>query len=959
MTYTDTSRSLRKRPDDAQHQTNQEPSLERYIDEALTGLRTDLCRQEELAAQDATNREAISGLVKQIEDVNNRMADCNKDLTTTRENEAQLKEQNVVLEARIATLQSQGGPVEQDAAQLVQLKAELSLKVQALQTIKSELDAKASALREITLANAELRSQVSALQSQLQEGPTAVDFDIERTKLAEKHREEVKKIEEEMRSLATKWDDSQVSKAANTIKQLKADNSSYSKKLADMAKELETTKKRLELQGTNYPTTSRMQGMIDSAEKLASDRKKEVDVLEARLTRSQHAENEVSQLKSQLVDAGEVARKAIQEKGSSIEQMRRVRRECKETENRLDQQLQQCRSDSEEMERRLNSAIQAAEEHGEAATKRMQESAEETIVAERRNHVRQVEALQKSLQDLRTDLQTRIETDEGFREDLQRSWQNEEKKNQAKISELNDKISEAEAQRDEAIAENEQLREDLAKSHRPTASTTKGDFQPIGGAQSIDPRLQNRRPQPGNELPSQLPQEVIQHAVDQGTKPSHLSAPIPGPIIEETQQEPFSVSQYRDTQLSQRGLVGSHSQQHYKFENQKERGSVVEESQQRSYDIFGASHKGGARQQLSVHPSERPRGPVVEESQQQSSSSPSQLQDKQHGRGQLGEQCQQEFLPSSPDCQPSMAADSEKQYRSRLEAESGTQFVPETQYESTAPVEMPSFAHFNSTSALRRGKEHEIASSAFESPPNRAGSQPQRNAPRNFRKSMPPPNIATKMVRRGTDSSSLSSLSQEDINSLAFVAPPTVHTTAGTNCRTPEPGTLGGKTQQSQSIASGSSPNFVEQMANGRSQNTYHHSGGSGQKGVHHQTSHREPRVTGPKRKADSQVVPGYEQERKKKQANRSSQGDGHIRSSRGEGHALSELVAAQNRMSQTPSSSRGEPRFLTQPSRMQTLAGATSSSTIRQTRNTTRKLTKSRLFRPVFGEVIANLVLR
>lgn len=933
--------------------------------------------------QDATNREVISGLNKQIEDIKARMVDCDRALSTTRANEDQLKEQNMSLQAKIVTLEKQSGSIEQTSEQLTQLRADLGLKVATLDKTKSELDAKTGELRKLNTTNDELRSHLNELQEQLDAAPSA---EAERKRLEEKHREDLETFKQNQDELYNDFRENEMANAANELQKMTSDHKRACEKLNEAAKQLDVSKQNLEKLSTDHASViSNMKKRIESADKIAADRKKEIDTLRSTLQSAQKASDEAGSLASQLANEKEALRKAVQEKDLLVEQMGQHRHKHTEDLNRLNQALRQCRTDGEETKKGLEAEVHAAEERGTLAIQQMQHSTEQRTEAEKAECEKRLEALQKSLQESQATLKSQIEQDQKFREEIE----SEEEKNQATIAELNNKILEAETQRDDAFADNEHLREDLAKAHNPkvtpsTDTASKATMQPPEVTNSKDPRLQNRHSQPDDTsllraatVPSQelratdgidRPAKKVLQANSTFENIRGLGNVVSarGHIVEESQSQSqsqmFQPSNYSHTQN------GSSSREEIPS-SRTFGGSTMNDSQQ-CFSAVSQLQNDGTQPGHSL-PSERNRGPVVDESQLQSyghfSNQPapptihveSTQRAQDNTRGPVVEETQDMFFPSSQHFQHSSQGHTSLQqslyttqynnfqFRARKEAESDMQIVPETQYDDTdSQASKPLFANFNAEAEMRKGKYHDLLSDPFDN--TSTGNHALRNVPPRFRKPAPPPNTASKMVRPSTGSSSLSSLpSDGDMPSSSAAVAEKVSKTVH-NFKTPESRSMAGQPRPTTSTPSVSSPGFVEQMAKGRSQNTYR-AGASGNKsGGGHHSNHKEPRAAAPKRKAQSQVVGGYEQERKKKQAARGSEGDG---------HSLSELVASQNRGLRASGSSRATPRAATQPSRMQTFAGASSTS-IRQTRNATRKLSKGEFVDVIIQEHLLILPL-
>lgn len=956
-------------------------------------LKSELCQQEKLAVQDAEKKQTISFLHQKIEEVNARMTECESTLSLARVSETQLKEQNMSLQAKIANFQGQIRSGEQDSAQLTQLKAELDLKVIALQTTTSELDTKASALHSMTVINEDLQSRLDALNLRLNDIPSITDMETERIRLQEKHRQDIECAKNEASAVITKVKALELSDAANALKKTTAEHTKALKKLTSVEQELALSKQELnEFRGKHASEISGMQKKIDSAEVAAAAWKKEIESETLNRKTAQQAAEEVHLLKSQLSAENEAVRKAAQEKGSLLEKIRQLRQKSQEDEDRLNGALQQCRTDSEKFAQSMKAELRAAEERSAEVMRELQSSAEVTMEAEKEKYDKQIKALQKRVYDAQSDLQIRIKSDEDFREELQKSWQSEERNNQTERKQLSGQILEAEKQRDQAIAENERLREDLLKAQSSSISKAAGNpvqesSRLVEGDLVSDPRLHNRHTQPKDgaglrdaKAPSQasgLPEMTMRTSSTTspaaGNDMTELSTSDPtharGPVVDESQLAP-----YRDVNAFHPTAARSRKEDMHR--SRKFNGSVIERPQQPRLSV--SSDLGAEPED---YQSELPwltqstQEPVFDEPQQHTIHGSSQLMTDGAHTGQrtmpfdhqaayrelFGEDSQRHILASSREqglTQPwnlsqhqssLFTRGANRQSEPHSNAENEILFVPETQVEPETHIEKPSFANSNAASTMQEERERKVTSDTFSGPADRT------IIARPFRKTMPPPNTASRRVRTDAESSSLSSLSSlEHRSSSPSAAARTIPTTT-TRQETPELRPFGGKAQRTQSIMSGSSDGFIGQMANARSKITYH-SGGSGKKTDTYQHSNQKhSRASAPKRKAQSQVVQGYEQERKKMAINHSSQGNEPSHSGHDDGYTLSQMMASQNKGLQAPGSLRDAPRASGRSARMRTLAGGGSVNSTRQTRNSTRKLSKSKWFVECVSENVTN----
>ncbi|KAK5124874.1 hypothetical protein LTR85_001064 [Meristemomyces frigidus] len=877
-------------------------AIQAHLDDALKGLRADLSEREDLIRQDATHREAIHGLQDKLKACNIRATEATSQLSATQARENHLKEQNGSLHARITALQSKCSPSENAHVQLSEVKEELNRKTQALETARTELNGKTEELRTLSATNLNLQDQVRSLQRRLEEIQSQViDFGPERAKLETKFKAQLERIQTEMADhsrhayIKDKMDND------NKLLQMTSSKDTLQKQVKPLKDELAATKAKLaELQSQSSKVTDDMGLKLHQKEAHLQAKQQEIETLQESLKELEGHLKGYASAKSQY-DALSTQHHALHTELSAeqskyqdiLKQKSAVAKKAEDTQHALEKaqsaeeeakaELERHRAETatalEDLENQLADAKEAAD-RAEVGFEHYKQSCEDaTSKAEEQSRER-LEALQETFSQKEKELKEQEVDSEAFRKQIDEAWRDAQDKIKNATNKAKAEVAEAQTRRDEAIAENERLRKELAD-------------------------LANKQ---AEALQLQL-EQLKQHQIQQ--RPSSRASTV-------------SASRLR-VPLLRKGITPTASNK--ENEPPKPRKKV----DRNANVIIGTGpvpvpevlRRPESRTKDSAKDSTNARGPVVEESQlQEATPAPyagigTDLRKELHKPSLFGmfsdsddmldtasmrskqllqtvEETQfDDKLPSFAAFNNSMASS----HAARSKPPSSVFSVPSLRGTASQP---PTMHHSTTSEELRKDHDRQAAQSAFNEfviyedsqPLHHSSSSLHVDARRHvqdssslsqaeiekytFRKTYPHPNSASKMVHRAEQGDQGAKRRRSDISDAATSRGAAVHTPniRGEGRDSASRG-MHPPTATHTHVMHSSSPDFIHDAASARKTNTYHTPGGSGSAKrrlsrtnsgtpADPRLARREAPVTS-KRKAEGFIVEGYEHERKKR----------------------------------------------------------------------------------------------
>ncbi|KAK5135786.1 hypothetical protein LTR08_004612 [Meristemomyces frigidus] len=549
-----------------------------------------------------------------------------------------------------------------------------------------------------------------------------------------------------------------------------------------------------------------------------------------------------------------------------------ARKKARSAEEKVRTELAENATAFQRMQSQLGGAKEAAD-RAEARVKYYQQTCESSVNEEKKRGERNLEALQRLLDEKAVELQTQADKDAAFRADIDVAWRDEQANNKRAFDKAKTDVSEAQKQREDAVAEQERLRRELDDLSRKQAEALRHQLEQLeqrlssqkppsrgsnmSGTRIHVPTLQEGMTPTANNKENEPPKP--RKKVDRSGNADVQTLPLPAP---EVLRRPGSRAS--DTVPKE---INAH-------------GPVVEESQ--FQDIFPGppAHLMTAERQPAPFGFFSSSEDMLDSASMRSKQPPQVVQETQHN----------DTLPSFAAFNNSMASSQVV----RPKASSSLSSVPSLQ---GALSQLGTVYPFTASQKSHSG--HDTHASQFTSNDftiyedsqlvkNSLGTQNTENrgvlqdsvrltqAEKNkytFRKTYPDPNTASKLVHREEDvygakrRRSGSGVSREEVQT------PTVR---GEGRDSASRGMHPPNANQTQASHS-SSPDFIRDAATTRKTHTYHNTpgaSGSAKRRLSRKNSgpSADPRLAkreapaAPKRKAEGgHIVEGYEHERKKR----------------------------------------------------------------------------------------------
>lgn len=914
-------------------------AFEAHVDEALTRLREELGRREQLVQQDAAHRETIAGLQEKLKAFNIRITDAESQRANVVAHENALKEQNATLQARVAGLQTKSSPADNARVELIEAKGELNAKAKALESVQADLKGKVEELRSMGTANDALQSQLQTLQGRLKELERNVpDFGPERAELQRQTQGDLERVRKEMAKHTQIFETELRAELGNTLKKLTSERNRLEKQLKPMSEELAACKARIQqLQDQKSTGAATNDQELKRLTKLADTQTHEIAKLQASLNESRQSVKGVAALKeqcsalsSQLSTEKSKLQDTIEKRSALAKQNEDLQRTSGEAGFAAEQakaELQKCQTENESQRKALEKDLaeaKEAEERSNAGLEQLRDSCKDAINDAHLKGERQVQALQDRLSEAQAELQQQKAKDEKFRTAVEQTWHKEQQEWEERTADFTRKVEELEAERNEALTNNERTREELqttVKEQRDSLLEQIDQLRQRAEAAEKKLEAEQRPSSKGSAISSRLHVPSISAGITPTatvkatapTKPRKKADRINNTTVD---GDPIPAPEQLRSDPRRTSSAKSQKSAH---------GPVVEDSQLES-DPFGTLSMTAAKRPANPHPflmfsddddmltvmngGSQPLARTVAETQ--------------------SEDKQQSFtaISSGLRSNPSIAKPSSLFRVPALRDSKSPDIGGQTS------LLRPN--NGNLTYAYRGPDQPQDEFRIYEDPQGSNGSQSQgliderrqlqdslswsqaEKDKYTFQKSFPHPNSASKLMRRASDSQRSAASGGHDSDVASVRGKGRASLSRGLYSSQIVQGTAAGS----------SSPDFVNATtASGRKVSTYNTPGGSvGKRGLSRTNSvpSGDPRLAGrnpppaPKRKAAGQVVEGYEHERKKRLT--SGNGQTGLTGSRARPsiHDLPTFptVPAGPRSSQTDASSH---------SRMRTLGGASS----------------------------------
>ncbi len=845
-----------------------------YFDEAVKSLHDQLADRESLLK---SHQDIVNSLQEQLNTCNVRVAHEEAQKVAAHGEASGLKEQNAELESKVSALQKKISPAENAQFQLNEAKADLEKTRIALTSARTDLESKAEALDALKTANASLTDQMKALQNRLDAIPNPIGHvEIEQEEqLARLIQEAEERVRKEMADHIDVFETQLKTKANNEVKRLTSERNRIEKQLKPLQEELASSKHLItQLQTDNSASPNALKQELERTEKHNHSLQSEIETLQsslgdlkAELTAGQGVQDKLSNLSAQL-HVEEIKLKQTMEHNAELLQQVSHLGQAEEAMVLAKEQAQadiaNLRKENDNLVDVMQKALEEAKGTAERATSGLEhykESCRKSIDDASEKANRKVHALQNSLSEAQADLKREKEEGEKFRNAVEERWLQEQQSFDENLAASNKKVAEAELRASEAEASIERrLRQEIQTAMDEQNATLQEQLEYTQArAEAAEEKMlsQQRPPSDNSETFSCFNSQYMRDGV---TLSAGIKSVVPPKPRKKADRNKHTAAEV-------------------------EVDPAPEEIRLHSYRMNSANGRTFDK------------GPVVEESQFAEGA-------VEHTGGEV-------FVPATSDPEQSSFLSTSTHEGLLLHHESSQALphtVPETQFEDT----LPSFAAVNrnlnpthaamplplltSTSTSPKpgtnviaGIEESILNSftiyedSHEHEQNSQSQYPHHEAhvrtsepwsqeekvKYTYQKPMPQPNSASKRVHSFGHKANYRKSSGPGEQQRPE--------TGQDRYKTPVPNTGFGDGPASRvqsSNGSSSSPAFMQMKLTNRRQSTYYTSSGSSAKRRASQSNAgyiADPRLggrneqAGTKRKADNDIVEGYEHERKKR----------------------------------------------------------------------------------------------
>ncbi|KAK3691772.1 hypothetical protein LTR37_018430 [Vermiconidia calcicola] len=449
-------------------------AIQTHLDTAVGKLSQQLGERANLIKEANAHREEMHSLNETLKACTDRIANYESDVSKVRDQDKQLTEQNASLQAKIDALQSNSTPAQNVQAQLREARAELDSKIKALNAAKTDLEAKSKEARSLNDSNTSLQDQLSSLQRQLKESQSdAANLGPEREELHRKARDSELQMRKEMAEHIANVETQLKHDTGNALKKLTSDRERAGQEKKRLDDELATCKTQvMQLQKDRSSVTAK-HAELDRMKKLSESQKQEIESLQAssselrKALKGDHSlKQQYSTVSAQLASEKSKAQTTVDEKEALLRQVADLQHAADEA-NRAEElatsELEKRRREKEgaleSLEKQLAEA-KADSERSAAGLVRLKVSCKKAVDEANGKGHRQIKALQECLSEAQADLQKAKAEEERFRSELENTWKQEQQLFDERSDQLRRKVLDAERERDEALAANERLEEE-------------------------------------------------------------------------------------------------------------------------------------------------------------------------------------------------------------------------------------------------------------------------------------------------------------------------------------------------------------------------------------------------------------------------------------------------------------------------------------------------------------------
>lgn len=826
------------------------------------------------------HREAIDTLHEGLKQSSGRLVKAEEALQLAQAREGTLKDEIQKLQTKITATPAQPTSAYSAPGQLDDIKAELRAKTEALESARSHLTSKTIEFDSMKKANQELDVTMQRFRHKIDELEQARNELVpERQAVEDRIRKEVERERTELQTCSDTYRAQLEMESKNQMRKLTSDRDRFEKQVTTLKTELASSKKHLEELQNHFADAEPTSEQLEQAKKLTISQTKEIETLKSSLRDLRLSADGDALLREKLATMSEELdnkRKRLQE--AVDEKMAILKKadeylhnmqKANETSEQAKTDLVTCRADLEFKVDKLNQAVNAAQEaksRAEAGQEHFRKSCDKAVADEAAKGRKQLQDLQLELDKAKAEESREKAAGNSFRADVEEEWKRMDADHAQKLEDLRGQIEEAEVAKEAALANTERSIEERttlleqidALKRRLVSAEEKLQRQQESQGENIETISRLQVPSLSQGITPSGSERTTEPArprkkVDRNFNSTHDSSALPVPEV--LRPDCRRAESSNSNQVIQEPVIAD-----FQVVDSQGTGHASRQQEDGGRSNFAMFSDADDDSQLDQRSQSRAPTQKVEETQfdslpsfaaltrnhstqniaglSQMSSSLSMAYDNGYERAVVGPRG---AAPAAP--KPLVAQRGVDYNAHAADANFSV-------YEDGEDVENKAVEAVNTTSSVYpQGSFH--------------WSQEERDK-YTFRKKMPEPNSASKLVREG---SQVSTGGKRRASGLSERAP-----LRERRFETPEVRGEAARSSHS-SVSNSSSPAYVQPASTRRSIRTYSNvPGGSAKRQTSTQPSaSQDPRLVGrnpsqaPKRKADTHITEGYEQERKKR----------------------------------------------------------------------------------------------
>lgn len=444
--------------------------LKKHLDDVLAGLQKLADSQEDGARRDSAHRNAMNGLQEKLTVSNAHVATVEQELMETKDREGLLLQEIENLKNSIEAVHSQPSSGEETHTQLEDTRAELQAKVTAFEQANASLASKASELEALRKTNEDLRTSIQSLRTKIDEQElTMRDLIPQKEAIEDRTRQEIERVRAESLQHHEEFRAQLEMEKKNQLKKLTSDRDRYEKQVIPLKDALNASKRRVEELQQSAAQGEVSNEQLDQMKKLSHTQSKEIEALKSSLSLLQESANLDASLKAKLADIASeldteraLRQEADEAKAAFLQQSDEHLKKSAEAKTTCEQakaELATCRTSFETEIQKLAVEVQDAQEarqRAEAGQEHLKRSCDATLENESNKNRHKEEALQESLAERDTELRKVKDEAVSFQAEVEREYELMRADHVKQMDDLRHQIQKLEAARNEAVAKEEQ-----------------------------------------------------------------------------------------------------------------------------------------------------------------------------------------------------------------------------------------------------------------------------------------------------------------------------------------------------------------------------------------------------------------------------------------------------------------------------------------------------------------------